>query len=150
MFSDKLRLFKIILPLLSIVPLIIYGQIQIPQNYPGYKEAKAEPDKFDGKEIYFGGKILDVEDGHFLVENEQYKVLVEGKIDKSVIGGNISGKAVFRRNKTLTMQDYHISNLRKYKVIVSLFPFIFVLFLFWKQYSFDFKEVMFKKRVQDI
>jgi len=144
LFSDKFRYVKIFIPPLIIGLFVIYGEIQIPLHFPGYKEALDNPYKFSNKQIYFGGKIIEVNNDHYIVKNDTGNVVTNGEIDKANKGANISGKAVFHEDKSVTFTSYHISSLRGYKIWFSLFPALFIAYLFFKRYKFNFKKMMFE------
>jgi hypothetical protein len=146
MFSDKYRVFKIIVPFLLIVTLVFYARAKGPLIYPGYKEAKKQPSLFIGKKINFGGKILEVKDDYFYVESEKEPVKVFGKLTKDKVNYLISGNAVYQADGSLKALDFHLSNLRGYKITLSIIPIILIVYLFLKEYRFDFKKTKFKKR----
>lgn len=146
MFSDRLRIFKIALPILLIIILIIYGGKKLLLTYPGFNEAAANSEEFNGKQIFYGGKIVEVKKNYFVLKMEEKKVIVKGVLDKNTQGSNISGKAIFQKDKTLKMLDYHTSNLRQYKIWISLIPALIVLYLFSRDYRFDIRKLMFKKK----
>jgi hypothetical protein len=145
MFSDEYRIFKIILPLLLIILLIIYANIKGPIVYPGYQEAKNHPRQFVGKKINFGGKIIRVENNYFIVEIDKKPVKARGVLPKNQVGYLITGNALYQTDGSLKALQYHTSNLRNYKIIISIIPIIFITYLFIKEYRFDKKTLTFKK-----
>lgn len=125
----------------------MYGEIFIPAYFPGYKEALRNPDKFTNKQIYFGGKILKINDSNFILKTENKKLTVQGNIPHNSIGANISGKAVFLKNHDLILKSYHISNTRIYKIWLSLIPLLIVLYLFINKYKLEYKTMQFKSKL---
>lgn len=144
-FSNKFRVFKIFLPLFLICLLVIYGEIYIPVYYPGYDEAVRNPDKFFNKQIYFGGKILKIYKSNFILKSENKYIIIQGSMPRSALGANISGKAIYLKNHSLIMKDFHISNTRIFKILLSLIPLIIIFYFFIKEYKFEFKTMQFKK-----
>ena len=144
MFTDKYRFLKTIVPFLIILALVIYGEIKGPQLFPGYLEAKKNPRQFINKEISFGGKIIKVDKNYFLIEVEKKPVKILGSLEKDKLNYSINGKAIYLEDGSLKAIDFHLSNLRIYKIILSIIPIILIGYLFFKQYRFDFKKLEFK------
>ena len=146
MLSDKNKYLKIVIALILLLMIVTYAVIRGPLIYPGYKEAINNQNTHIGQKINFGGKILNIEEDKFTVEIDKKPVFVEGNIGKNTINYKISGTAIFNKDKSLKMLTYHTSNLRQYKVLISLIPLIVIIYLFLKQYTFDFKTFIFKRR----
>ena len=134
MFSNKFRSLKIIFPLVLIGLFIYYAQIKGPGFYPGYKEARNQHSQFVGKEISFGGKILEIKDNYFYVEIEKKPVKVFGELTKDKVNYLVSGKAIYQSDGSLILLKFHLSNLRIYKILLSIIPIIVIAYLFLKQY----------------
>ena len=146
MFTDKFRLLKIIVPLLIILALIIYGEIKGPLLFPGYLEARKNPRQFVNKEISFGGKIIKVDKNYFLIEVEKKPVKVLGSLEKNKLNYLINGKAIYLADGSLRAIDFHLSNLRIYKIILSIIPIILITYLFFRQYRLDVGKLKFKRQ----
>lgn len=144
MFANKYKPLKIIIPLLIILIMVLYGTNKIPQKYPGYEEARNNPGKYIEKEIYTGGKISVIKEHYFQFVANGITVKANGDLDKYGVGANISGRAVFHEDKSVTFTSYHISSLRDYKIWLSLLPTLFIAYLFFRQYKFNFKKMMFE------
>ena len=145
MFTDKFRWLKIIIPLCIILALIIYGEIKGPLLYPGFLEASKNPQQFINKEISFGGKIIEIDNNYFLIEVKGKPVKVLGSLEKNKRNYLINGKAIYLADGSLKLLKYHTSNIRIYKIILSIIPIILIGYLFFKQYKLDKKTLTFIK-----
>lgn len=145
MFTDKFRWFKIVLPIICIIIFVFYAYFRGPFFYPGYREAKKSPQQFIGKSIYFGGKIIKINKNDFFIEVEKKPVKVLGSLDKNKLHYSINGKAIYLADGSLKLSQYHTSNLRIYKIILSIIPIILIAYLFFKEYKFDKKTCTFVK-----
>ena len=137
MFSNRFRKLKIIIPLLLIVLLVIFAEIKGPIVYPGYKEAKLSPQQFIGKSINFGGKIEEINQDYFLVKINKQPVKIIGSIEKNQLYYLITGKAIYLADGSLKLSQYHVSNLRIYKIVLSIIPLVLIGYLFFKEYKFS-------------
>ncbi|MCG2691886.1 hypothetical protein L6272_03600 [Microgenomates group bacterium] len=135
MFSNRFRKLKIIIPLLSILVLVFYAQIQGPRLYPGYKEAKLSPQQFIGKSLNFGGRIEEINQDYFLIKIDQQPVKVYGQLGKNKVNYLITGKALYQADGSLKLSEYHTSNLRPYKIMLSIIPILIIGYLFLKKYA---------------
>jgi hypothetical protein len=144
MFSDKYKPLKVIIPLLIILIMVFYGINKIPQIYPGYENAIKTPSVYIGKEIYASGKITQVDSSYLVVSRSSTKLIANNGIGKNTTGSQINGKAIFNKDKSVTFTAYHTSNLRGYKIWLSLLPTVLITYLFFKQYRFKFKKMLFE------
>lgn len=135
MFSNRFRKLKIIIPLLSILVLVFYAQIQGPRLYPGYKEAKLSPQQFIGKSLNFGGRIEEINQDYFLIKINKQPVKIIGSIEKNKLHYLITGKALYQADGSLKLSEYHTSNLRQYKILLSIIPILAIGYLFLKNYA---------------
>ena len=135
MFSNRFRKLKIIIPLLLIVLLVIFAEIKGPIVYPGYKEAKLSPQQFIGKSINFGGKIVEINQDYFLVKIHKQPVKVYGELERNKVNYLINGKALYQADGSLKLSEYHTSNLRPYKIMLSIIPILIIGYLFLKKYA---------------
>jgi len=150
MFTDKFRLLKIVVPPFIIIGVIIYGEIKGPQVYPGFLEAIKAPKIYFGKEIGFGGKIIEVQKNYILVRINREVAKVNLTLPKEKLNYEISGMGVFQKDQSLKQTKYHLSNLRIYKILLSLIPALLISYWFFKSYSFDLKDFIFKtKKVEN-
>ena len=140
MFSNRFRKLKIIIPLLLIALLVILAEIKGPIVYPGYREAKLSPQQFIGKSINFGGKIEEINQDYFLIKIDKQPVKIIGSIEKNQLHyliTLITGKALYQADGSLKLSEYHTSNLRIYKIMLSIIPILAIGYLFFKEYKFD-------------
>lgn len=134
MFSDKYRFFKITIPLLLILLAVFYGEIKGPTLYPGYLEAIKAPELYYGKEIGFGGKVTEIQNNYILIKSDREIVRVNLTLPQESLNYQISGMAVLQKDLNLKPSKYHLSNLRKYKIFISLIPLVVISYLFFKKY----------------
>lgn len=134
MFSDKHKFLKITIPLLLILLAVFHGEIKGPTLYPGYLEAIKTPEQYYDKEIGFGGKIIEIRNNDILVKNDREVVNVNLVLPQKNLNYQISGMAVLQKDLSLKPSKYHLSNLRKYKIFLSLIPLVAISYLFFKKY----------------
>ena len=135
MFSNKFRWLKITLPILLIIGFVFYAVLQGPIIYPGYKEAKLSPQQFINKSINFGGKIEEINQNYFLVKIDKQPVKVSGQLATNKKNYLITGKALYQADGSLKLSEYHVSNLRQYKIMLSIIPVLAIGYLFFKEYK---------------
>jgi len=146
MFTDKFRIFKLILPIFFICVLVLYASIQGPLFYPGYKEARLAPQQFIGKNIYIGGKMENIHKDFFYIKIDKKFVKINSSVGEGKQGYLLVGKAIYLFGGSLQLSEYHTSNLRIYKIILSLIPIAIIGYLFSREFSFDFKHYLFINR----
>ena len=135
MFSNKFRWLKMTLPILLIIGFVFYASVKGPIVYPGYREAKLAPQQFIGKSLTFGGKIEEINQDYFLVTIDKQPVKVYGKLAQNKANYLISGKALYQADGSLRLSESHVSNLRPYKIILSIIPILAIGYLFFKEYK---------------
>lgn len=110
----------------------------------------SQPERFDGSciEIYNNTKA-----GKIISPNEIE--LIKGKLHIRVIGpipenlkinNFISLKAIFHKEGYLELVQLRIAKGRRIKIIVSIFPVIFVFLLFFKHFKFNMKRFQFEMK----
>ena len=125
------------LPILLIIGFVFYATLQGSIIYPGYKEAKLFPQQFIGKSINFGGRIEEINQDYFLIKIDKQPVKVYGDLAKNKANYLITGKALYQADGSLKLSEYHVSNLRQYKIMLSIIPVLAIGYLFFKEYKFD-------------
>ena len=135
MFSNKFRRLKITLPILLIICFVFYAGVKGPIVYPGYREAKLSPQQFIGKSINFGGRIEEINQDYFLVTIDKQPVKVSGQLATNKKNYLITGKALYQADGSLKLSEYHVSNLRQYKIMLSIIPVLAIGYLFFKEYK---------------
>ena len=125
------------LPILLIIGFVFYASVKGPLVYPGYKEAKLFPQQFIGKSINFGGRIEEINQDYFLVKIDKQPVKVSGQLATNKKNYLITGKALYQADGSLKLSEYHVSNLRQYKIMLSIIPVLAIGYLFFKEYKFD-------------
>ena len=134
------------LPILLIIGFVFYASVKGPIVYPGYREAKLSPQQFIGKSINFGGQIEEINQDYFLVKIDKQPVKIIGAIEKNKVNYLITGKALYQVDGSLKLSQYHTSNLRQYKILLSIIPILAIGYLFFKEYKFNKKTCLFIKR----
>jgi len=140
MFSDKYKFLKITIPLLLILLAVFYGEIKGPTLFPGYLEAIKASELYFGKEIGFGGKIIEIQNSFILVKSDKEIVRVNLALPQKYLNYQISGMALLQKDLSLEPVKYHLSNLRKYKIFISLIPLVAISYLFFKKYRLPSKN----------
>ncbi len=135
MFNEKYKFFKITIPLLLILLAVFYGEIKGPTLFPGYLEAIKAPELYFSKEIGFGGKIIEVQANYILIKSDKEIVRVNLALPQKYLNYQISGMAVLQKDLSLVPSKYHLSNLRIYKIYLSLIPLTAISYLFFKKYQ---------------
>ena len=123
------------LPILLIIGFVFYASVKGPIVYPGYREAKLAPQQFIGKSLTFGGKIEEINQDYFLVTIDKQPVKIIGSIEKNKLHYSITGKAIYLADGSLKLSEYHTSNLRPYKIMLSIIPILIIGYLFLKKYA---------------
>ena len=135
MFSNKFRRLKITLPILLIICFVFYAGVKGSIVYPGYREAKLSPQQFISKSINFGGRIEEINQDYFLVTIDKQPVKVSGQLATNKKNYLITGKALYQADGSLKLSEYHVSNLRQYKIMLSIIPILAIGYLFFKEYK---------------
>lgn len=148
-FSDKLRWLKVLLIFLGLVGLVFYAQTQGPRAVPGFKEFEKNPTTFEGKNIGFNGKVLEIESENFKIEQNldgKKKILnLQGNLKNAKVGDKAYGVFTYKKDTGMVLDRYIISNSRPFKIIFSFIALLGVAILFFKNYTFDFKKWEFKE-----
>lgn len=151
MFSDKFRFLKMLILILSLSGLAYYAQTQGPKVIPGFEEFKNNPSSFINKELGFQGEIIKIDRESFVVtqinNGKKTDLTIKGTLAKAKLKDNISGVAIYRADKTLILDRYIISNSRPAKIVISLIALLVVAFLFFRDFAFNFKNMVFKERL---
>ncbi len=100
-----------------------------------YSEPRACPWVSIGKSINFGGRIEEINQDYFLVKIDKRPVKVYGKLGENRVNYLITGKALYQADGSLKLSEYHTSNLRPYKIILSIIPILAIGYLFFKEYK---------------
>jgi len=150
MFSDRYRWLKIIFCLALISGLVFYAEIVGPQKIPGLAQFKKIPDIFIGKELEFNGSLQEIGPSYFLVnqklDGKLMKVKIQGRLEKAKTQDTIYVVAEYQKDRTLVLKRYLISNSRPIKIAISLVAFLWVIFYFLKNFTFDFKNLIFEPK----
>lgn len=135
MFSDRHRTVKIIILAGALFIFCLYSQLAYPVLT--YKKCLSDPARYDGR-------VVPVALGARLLKIDPYRIIVwqpDGPLEIRVPAGTASlkGKAgdfcsaltFFHRDGTLELRDiekdFRDAPLRKFKIIISIFPALFVL-----------------------
>ncbi len=140
------RLLTIIALSLALAGLTWYGHHNNPSV--SLKMCVDESLKYDGKEIEIGmdAKVAKVFPDNFIIQQLGVKMRVEGDPLNASPGDFIRLKAVFHKEKYLEVVRLYVEKGRRYKIIISIFPVLLVIFLFLKTYKFDWQTLVFYRR----
>jgi len=145
MFSDKYRFKKIIVLALAILSLGFYSYQAGPKTEITYQDCLKEPEKYQGQEIVIGYAPIVSQDGESLVLKDcEGSVLIKG-VKKKVAAKHVSLKGIFQ-DGVLVLTQIRTHPWRYLKYSVSLIPVILVTASFFKEFTFNFQELVFKKK----
>ncbi|HDQ44217.1 MAG TPA: hypothetical protein ENN17_01795 [bacterium] len=112
-------------------------------------EALARPDEYDGRVInlFVFPKIERIHaDGFDIREANGHPIRVYGDPAGLRAGEYVGLNAVFRKEGYLVALEASVSERRRYKVFLSLFPVAVVGFLFMRTFRFNFRKMQFEAR----
>ncbi|MBN2410412.1 hypothetical protein JXQ31_01895 [candidate division KSB1 bacterium] len=143
------RQFRIVVLLtyfIAMLLLIFYGK----NFYPAItlEMCLNQPERYDGSQIDIGTEItVDkiYQDG-FTIKQFGHIVKVKGRAENMEPGDFITLSVVFHKDGWLELKSYHIAKKRRFKIAVSIFPALLVIYLLLKSFSFDFKRFVFEER----
>lgn len=148
-FSDKLRWLKILLIFGCLGGLVFYAEAQGPLAVPGFKEFEKNPPVFDGKNIDFSGRIIEIGSENFQIEQSldgERKVLrLQGTLKNAKTGDWIYGVFIYKKDAGMVLDRYTISNSRPIKIAFSFIALLGITILFFKNYTFNFQRWEFKE-----
>ncbi len=138
----------VVLPVyfIAMILLIVYGKKYNPAVT--LEMCLTRPDRYDGRTIDIGTEItVDkiFQDG-FTIKQFDHIVMVKGQAGNMEPGDFITLSAVFHKEGWLEFKSCHVAKRRRFKIVVSVFPALFVIYLFFKSFSFDFKRFVFVER----
>jgi len=140
------RLSVILICSMAMLGLIIYGKVYNPAVT--LEMCLIQPDKYDGRTIAIGTEITVHEifpDG-FTIKQFGRIVKVKGRAGNIAPDDFITLSAVFHKQGWLELKSYHVAKKRRFKIFVSIFPALLVVFIFFKSYTFDLKRFVFTER----
>jgi len=145
--SKNNKRFSILLfYLIVMIGLIFYGKVFNPAIT--LEMCLNEPEKYDGKTISIGTEITInkiLPDG-FTIKQFGQIVKVKGKAENIVPGDYITLIVIFHKDRWLELIDYHVAKKRRFKIFVSIFPALLIIYIFFKTFYFDFKRFEFVER----
>jgi len=139
------------LALLALLSLMIYSSLEHDEKDPDMDYILAHYEKFGGKEVHFGGKVVEINGTKVKIElieppygyvNVTIKNASVEKGDIVEILGILDGKEHVTAEKVIVSKNW------KYALIFlrSLPAIPFALYLFFRDWKFNFKKFMFEER----
>lgn len=132
--------------LLVLVGLIYYGY----RNNPAVtlQMCLNAPLRYDQKEIGVGTEAIVVEvlpDG-FLLKEMDRTIRVKGNPQNVDQGDFVRMQAIFHKEGYLELKRLHVVKGRRLRIFISILPALLVLFLLFKTYRFDWRQMLFTER----
>jgi len=145
MFSDRHRFKKMIVLALIILGLGFYSYQIGPETEITYQDCLKESEKYRGQEVVISYAPIISQDGENLVIKDcEGPVLVKG-VKEKVAAKHVSVKGIFQ-DGVLILTQIRTHPWRYLKYFVSLISLILVTTSFFKEFTFDFQELIFRKR----
>ena len=144
--GNKFRAARIALYLLFLSLLILYGYYFHP--HVTLQMCLADPQKYTGSRIEVGNEALVHEifkDG-FSIKQQNRIVPVHGMSADVKINEFVIIDATFHELGWLEAHRIRVAKKRRYKIVLSVLPVLFILILFFKRYRFDFHNLYFIER----
>jgi len=142
------------LALLALLSLMVYSSLEHNEKDPDMDYILAHYEKFEGKEVHFGGKVVEVNGGEAKIKlmEPPYNYLNVTIKNASVEKGDIVEiLGILDGERHVTAEKVLISKSWKYGLIFirSLPAIPFALYLFFKNWRFNPKKFMFEERRKD-
>jgi len=136
---------------LTLFSLMIYSSLEHDEKDPDMDYVLANYEKFEGKEVHFGGKVVEVNgtDVKIKLMEPPYDYLNVTIKNASVEKGDIVEiLGILDGERHVTAEKVLISKGWKYSLIFirSLPAIPFALYLFFKNWKFNSKKFMFEER----
>ncbi len=147
MTNNITRSIRVTLYLIILCFLVFYGKYNNPTIT--LTMCDSDPEKFDNSFLEIGNEITVktiYQDSFFVHQNGNFYKVV-GQSENLIPNQFISLKAIYHQDGWLELVDYHVSEKRRVKIWVSVFPVLIVLVLFFKRYTFSFKNFYFASKV---
>ena len=109
----------------------------------------SNPEKYDGQTVIkfrepLIGKIYD--DGFQLIQRHGPSIRVYADTTGLIPNKFIAMKAVFRKEGYLEALSLHVSSNRRYKIVLSVIPVIFIVMLILKHFHINLKKIQIEGR----
>ncbi len=142
----QFRFFVLLLCVIVMLMLIIYGKVFNPAV--NLEMCLNQPDKYDGQTISIGTEITvdKIFPDGFTIKQFGHIVKVKGHAENLAPADFITLSAVFHQEGWLELESYHVAKKRRFKIFLSVFPALFVIYLFFRSFAFDYKRFVFVER----
>ena len=142
------------LALLALLLLMVYSSLEHDEKDPDMDYILKNYEKFEGKEVHFGGKVVEVNGTEVKIKlmEPPYDCLNVTMQSASVEKGDIVEiLGILDGERHVTAEKVMVSKSWKYSLIFirSLPAIPFALYLFFKNWKFNFKKFMFEERRKD-
>jgi len=140
--------------LLTLLSLMAYSSLEHDEKDPDIDYILANYEKFEGEEVHFGGKVVEVNgtDVKIKLMEPPYDYLDVTIKNASVEKGDIVEiLGILDGERHVTAEKVLISKSWKYSLIFirSLPAIPFALYLFFKNWKFNSKKFMFEERMKN-
>lgn len=139
------RWLQFILLLFLLIFLSWYGAKNNP--WTTLKDAQANPDVYDGRliNLFIFPRITALyADGFQIKQVDGLSIRVFGDTTGLRTGEFVGLQAIYHHEGFLTATRATVAKNRKYKIVLSLIPVVFVLLLFGKFYRFNVRKFQFE------
>ena len=140
------RYIRLFCFLVIMICLLFYGKVFNPAIT--LQMCLNNPEKYDGVviQVRHEATVLEIKDDGFTIQEMGRVIKVVGPNKNIKENEFIDIDAVFHKSGWLELVQARIEINRRYKMIISIFPAIFVIALFFYSFRFDFNKFTFCKR----
>lgn len=132
--------------LILLALLVLYGYRENP--FVTLRMCLGDPHQYDGQEINIAQEatVAQLLTNGFLLRQMDQIIRVQGDSQNASPGDYVRMKAIFHKENYLELKRLYVAKGRRLKMIVSVVPVMYILFLFFKTYRFDCFDMLFKER----
>lgn len=108
-----------------------------------------DPLKYDCHEISIEteAKVFERLPDGFILQEMGHTIRVKGDPQNVSPGDYVQLKAIFHKEGYLGLKHLYVAKGRRLKILVSIAPVVLVLFLLFRTYRFDWRQMLFRERV---
>ncbi len=125
----------------------VYGYLYNPGGKLG--KCLANPERYDGRIIGVGteARVVELLPEGFVIQELGKKIRVIGDLPKASPGDYIRIRAVFHKEGYLELEQLYVAKGRQTKIFISIVPALLVIFLLFRTYRFDWRQLLFRERI---
>ncbi len=141
------RWFKTVGLLAVLAGLAVYGYLYNPVGK--LSKCLADPERHDGRIIGVGteAKVVELLPEGFVIQELGQRIAVAGDLPKASPGDYIRIRAIFHKEGYLELDQLYVAKGRRAKIFVSIVPALLVIFLLFRTYRFDWRQLLFRERI---